>query len=338
MTNHSGASSPGVVALGASAGGIDALQRTVADLPGDLPVAVCVVLHIPATPRSVLADILARRTVLSVRPAHDGDLLRAGHIYVAPPDHHLLVASGRVRLDRGPKENGARPAIDPLFRSVATECGPRRAAVVLSGSLADGAAGAAAVAAAGGTVIVQEPKDAGMPSMPEAALAAVPTARTVAAQDLGALIAALAHGLDAAHHDGREATVSPNRIQAVPHARTGRPEGPPSGLTCPECHGPLWERETNGVIQFRCRVGHTFADEVLLEAKDGEVEAAMWSAIEALEEHAELIRKVAGRMADSGRDHAAAMLRRRADDTDRRAERLRSVVGAAEIEHQPETA
>jgi two-component system chemotaxis response regulator CheB len=337
MTNTSGARSPGVVALGASAGGIDALQRTVADLPANLPVAVCVVLHIPATPRSVLANIIARRTRLSVNTAHDGDVLRAGHIYVAPPDHHLVVAPGRVLLDRGPKENGARPAIDPLFRSIASSCGPRGAAVVLSGALADGASGAAMVAGAGGVVIVQDPKDASVPSMPEAAIAAVPSARVVAAHDLGALIAELAVDLDGAHHDQEEANVAPDSIRPFVGSR-GRPDGPPSGLTCPECHGPLWEKQTNGVVQFRCRVGHAFAEEVLLEAKDGEVEAAMWSAVETLEEHAELTRRVATRMADSGRESAAAMLRGRADTADHRAEVLRGVLAAADAEPAAKTA
>ena len=125
MTHDAGATPLGVIALGASAGGIDALQRAVAGLPPDSPFAFCVVLHLAATPRSVLADIIARRTRLSVRAAAHGDELRPGHVYVAPPDRHLLVADGRIVLDAGPKENSARPAIDVLFRSVAQSYGPR---------------------------------------------------------------------------------------------------------------------------------------------------------------------------------------------------------------------
>jgi two-component system chemotaxis response regulator CheB len=331
MSNTSGARSPGVVALGASAGGIDALQRTVADLPKGLPVAVCVVLHIPATPRSLLAEIIARRTVLDVSSGQDGEPLRAGHIYVAPPDHHMYVASGRIVLDRGPKENGTRPAIDPLFRSIASSCGPRGAVAVLSGALADGAAGAAAVAAAGGVVLVQAPGDASVPSMPEAAIAAVPTARLVAAHDLGAVIADLAVELDGAIHDQMEAIVAHEDTKPFAYARR-RPEGPPSGLTCPECKGPLWEQKSNGVTQFHCRVGHAFAEQILVEQKGGEVEAAMWSAIEALEEHAELLRKVAARMADGGRERAAEMLRGRADASEQRADLLRGVRAAADVQ------
>jgi two-component system chemotaxis response regulator CheB len=180
---------PGVIAIGASAGGIEALQRLMRELPADLAAAVCVVLHIPAASRSLLAEIIDRRTPLSVTTAYGSEVMRAGHVYVAPPDCHLRVAGGRTQLDRGPKENGVRPAVDPLFRSVAVEYGARGMAVVLSGSLSDGAGGAAAVAAAGGTVLVQRPDDAVVPSMPEAALAAVPDAVALTAAELAAELA-----------------------------------------------------------------------------------------------------------------------------------------------------
>ena len=178
----------GAVAIGASAGGIDALQRLLHALPEDLEAAVCVVLHIPASSRSLLAQVMARQTPLPVVQATDGTRLRAGHVYVAPPDRHLLLEAGAVRLTRGPKENGVRPAIDPLMRSLAVEYGPRGIAVIASGSLNDGAAGAAAVAAAGGAVLVQAPADATVPNMPEAALAAVPGAPAFPAAELGAEI------------------------------------------------------------------------------------------------------------------------------------------------------
>jgi two-component system chemotaxis response regulator CheB len=165
------------------------------ELPPDLRAAVCLVLHIPAASRSLLAEILDRQTPLPVAAAIDGDEMRAGHVYVAPPDRHLRVQAGRVRLERGPKENGVRPAIDPLFRSVAQEYGENATAVVLSGSLSDGAGGAAAVAAAGGSVLVQDPHDALVPSMPESALAAVPGAVRGSAPDLAAELARRAAAL-----------------------------------------------------------------------------------------------------------------------------------------------
>lgn len=329
MSGSPGATPPAIVALGASAGGVEALQRTIEGLPAALPAALCVVLHIPATTRSILAEILARKTALAVSQAVDGEEIQPGHVYVAPADHHLVVSEGRLVLDRGPKENGTRPAIDPLFRSVAAACGPRCAAVVLSGALADGAAGAAAVAASGGVVLVQDPADAAVPSMPEAALLAVPDARIGAAAELGEMIADVVPELTSEdRHHRKEDPVATDSSRPSARSRT-RPEGPPSTLTCPECSGPLWEESANGVTRFRCRVGHAYTEAVLVEAKGGEVEAALWAAVEALEEHAELLRKVASRLADKGVQPTPSSLRRRADVAAEQAEVLRGVLAAA---------
>lgn len=160
------------VGIGASAGGIDALTKVLARLPAELPHTLLIVLHVPARGRSVLADILNRRCDLAVLPAEDGVLLLAGHAYVAPPDRHLTVRGASAALTKGPRENSVRPAVDTLLRSLAAEQGPASVAVVLSGALVDGAAGARAVADAGGTVLVQDPAEALVTSMPAHAIAA----------------------------------------------------------------------------------------------------------------------------------------------------------------------
>ena len=311
-----------MVAIGASAGGIDALQRLLRSLPEGLPAAVCIVLHIPASGPSLLAQIIARHTDLPVSQAVAGERLRDGHVYVAPPDWHLLVRAGHVHLDRGPKENGVRPAIDPLFRSLADVYGERGIAVVLSGSLGDGAAGAAAVAAAGGVVLVQRPDDATVSSMPEAALGAVPEAAAYGAADLAQEIV---------RRCARFADVNPEDPPAPPHAgRSGSEHepasGPPSGFTCPECHGPLWERRSGSVVRYRCRVGHAFSEESLLDGKGSAIEAALWMALEALEERNELLNKLADRLAAAGRENSAASMRRRAGGAAQRAELIRGVL------------
>jgi two-component system, chemotaxis family, protein-glutamate methylesterase/glutaminase len=181
-----------VIGIGASAGGVEALTRIVRRLPADLEAAVCVVLHIPATGRSLLAPILDRETRLSARVAVDAEPLRAGRLYVAPADRHLIAEDGRLRLERGPKENGVRPAVDPMLRSLAAAYGERAVAVVLSGALGDGSSGALAVRRAGGTVIVQDPADATVPSMPESALEVIGTADLVLpAVEIGPALAAL---------------------------------------------------------------------------------------------------------------------------------------------------
>jgi len=160
-----------VIGIAASAGGVEALRHVVAALPAGLDAAVCIVLHIPPTGRSLLAPILGRNSPLDAVLATHGMPLRAGTLYVAPADHHLLVLADVLELTRGPKENGVRPAADPMFRSLARAWGDNAIAVVLSGALDDGAAGARAVADAGGTVVVQDPADAVVPGMPSATIA-----------------------------------------------------------------------------------------------------------------------------------------------------------------------
>ena len=158
-----------IMVIGASVGGVEALKTLVSDLPRDIPAALVVVQHIGRNP-SQLPELLARAGSLPAGHAGQGEVVRPGRIYVAPPDHHLLLMDGFTRLTRGPRENWARPAIDPLFRSAADIHGPRVIGVVLTGALNDGTAGLHAVRAAGGIAVVQHPADAACAEMPVSAL------------------------------------------------------------------------------------------------------------------------------------------------------------------------
>jgi two-component system chemotaxis response regulator CheB len=313
-----------VVGIGASAGGVDALIRLVRHLPGDLPAAICVVLHVPATGRSLLAPILDRVTDLSVSVAVDGEPLLPGRIYVAPPDRHLTVADGRIRLGRGPKENAVRPAVDPMLRSLAAAYGADGIAVVLSGALGDGSSGALAVKQAGGTVIVQDPDDATVASMPESALRAVGEVDAVLpSTEIGPALRRLADGAGADRENtGVDAQDDPQPPPA------DRAAGPPSPFSCPECNGPLWEADEGQVVRYRCRVGHAFSEDSLIIEQGSAVEAALWSALEALEERAEFLTRVAARHGD-----ARPRLRDRFDgaarDAQTRAELIRRALGTS---------
>lgn len=291
-----------MIGVAASAGGVEALRRLVTELPAGLDAAICVVLHIPPTGRSLLAPILDRDTALTAVLAEDGAPLRAGTIYVAPADHHLLVREDRLELSRGPKENNVRPAADPLLRSLAQSWGPCAVAVVLSGALDDGAAGAAAVANAGGVVLVQDPGDALVPGMPSAALSATDAAEVwPLAQLAGAVEQLVASEIPQLRE---EDTVTTEPDPAMAMGGPTRPDGPPTGFTCPECRGPLWEHKEGQLVRYRCRVGHAYSEEAMVDSQNSTVEAALWTALEVLEERAELLNRIAARPGTHPRSRA----------------------------------
>ena len=309
-----------VIGMGASAGGLEALMKVVSTLPDDFPAAVCIVLHVPPMGRSLLAPILSRRASLPVSTASHAERLRPGHVYVAPADRHLLVVNGRLELSRGPKENGVRPAVDPLLRCVAGYR-ERGVAVILSGTLGDGSAGAQAVARAGGAVIVQEPKDALFPSMPETALAAVGEADYILpAGDIGELLVKLAHETVEVRED--------ELVSVGGHDPAfQRPEGPATGFTCPECNGAIWELREGDLVRYRCRVGHAYSAEAFVNSQRESVEAAMWAALEMLEERVELLRRMAERHGSSN-PRTRRRLETSADNALERAELIRRALRA----------
>jgi two-component system, chemotaxis family, protein-glutamate methylesterase/glutaminase len=309
-----------VVGIGASAGGVDPLIRIVGSLPLDLQAAIFVVLHVPATGRSLLADILGRATDLPVRAAVDGEPIEAGTVYVAPPDRHLTVSNGQMTLDRGPKENGVRPAVDPMLRSLVAY-GDGAVAVILSGALGDGSTGALAVKRAGGTVLVQDPQEATVPSMPESALRAV--------GEVDGVLPAAEIGPELGRLSGA-APVVREEIEMTADAPAGgepeRPAGPPSAFTCPECHGSLWELSEGELVRYRCRVGHAYSEDAMLLEQGSAVEAALWSALEALEERAEFLSRIAGRHGDR-RPRLRDRFTGAAADAEERAELIRRALG-----------
>jgi two-component system chemotaxis response regulator CheB len=305
-----------VIGIGASAGGIDALLKVLGPIPADFPHAICVVLHIAATGTTALAHILDRRCDLPVRPAEPGAELKPGHVYVGVPDRHLLVRDHRLELTRGPKENGVRPAVDALLRSIAHAHGRNAVAVVLSGALGDGSDGARLVAQAGGGVIVQDPRDAVVASMPERAIALVgDAAEVLPASQIASALVSLGAG---ARQEEEETLDRPDELAQD----SRRPDGPATGFTCPECNGALWEVSEGDVVHYRCRIGHAFSEDSLVTEQGTALEAALWSALEVLEERAELLRRVADRHG-ADRPGVHRRFRAAADDADRRAALIR---------------
>lgn len=283
-----------VVVIGASAGGVEALRRVFAGVPETFAGAICVVLHVRAHAPSVLPAILTRAGHLAVRHAQDGDPLEPGAVVVGPPDYHLLVEEGRVRLWKGPHENRQRPAVDALFRSAAAAYGSATVGVVLSGALDDGAAGLGAIKAAGGVAIVQSPGDAAVPDMPRNALEFVAVDYAVPADDIGPLLARLVgeerEEVAALHLRPSPLVSTQSAINPPRHATNGSREL--AELTCPDCNGNLWEFTEGEVPRFECRVGHSYSLESLLAAQDESVERALWAGVRSLEENAALSRRL----------------------------------------------
>ncbi|RZU54094.1 two-component system chemotaxis response regulator CheB [Krasilnikovia cinnamomea] len=285
-----------IVAVGASAGGVEALRALVAGLPADFSGALLVVLHVPRDAPSALPAILSRSGPLTASTAVDGAELVPGCIYVAPTDHHMLLLDGRIRLTRGPAENGHRPAVDPLFRSVARAAGRRSIGVVLSGSRDDGAAGLASIVAHGGAAVVQEPSDALYPWMPKAALARTPGAYVAAAADLGGMLDRLTtvelSGPTAVAVDDDTLTAEV-AISSLEPLTTDELAEPAAGYGCPACGGALFQIGTESAPRYRCRVGHAWSPESLLDEQAIALEGALWMALRALEEKSALSRRMA---------------------------------------------
>jgi two-component system chemotaxis response regulator CheB len=318
-----------IVVVGASAGGMQALEKLVAGLPADLPAAVFVVWHLAPGARSVLPAVLDRAGPLSAAFPEDGDPIRPGRIYVAPNDHHLLLERGYMRVTKGPKENRFRPAVDPLFRSAAYIYGPRAIGVVLSGSLDDGTAGLWAIKLRGGTAVVQDPQDALHRSMPLNALDNVKVDYTLPVADMGALLARLA-GEEAApeplvaaeERDKMEAEVKiarevDSRIENILQY------GQLSPFTCPECHGVLTMFREGNILRFRCHTGHAVSSATLLESNTEQVEQRLMDAMRALDEIIMLLNKLGEEYAQQGNTTAAEQAFNRARDAYERSRPIR---------------
>jgi two-component system chemotaxis response regulator CheB len=284
-----------LVVVGASAGGVEALRQLAGDLPADFPAAVLIVLHLPSSAFSALPSILNRVGPLPAHTARDGMALEGGTVLVAPPDHHLLLHGSRVVLGRGPKENGHRPAIDPLFRSAARWHGSRVIGVVLSGALDDGAAGLWTIADRRGAAVVQEPETALYDSMPRAALNAVPDAHVVPIGELAKVLVELCNEeIEAPVHPVAPDLATEAAIAALEEAAFADPDRPgrPAAMTCPDCNGAMFEFDEGDLVRYRCRVGHAWSAESLLLQQVEAAETALWAAIRALEEKAALHRKI----------------------------------------------
>ena len=287
-----------IVVVGASAGGVPTLKDLVRLLPADLPAAMFIVLHMSPDAKSILPELLSRRSRLPVSFAEDEGEIRTGHIYLAPPDHHLLLEYDRIRLVRGPRENRNRPSIDVLFRSAAWAFGPRVVGVVLTGYLDDGTAGLWAIKTCGGVTVVQDAADALHHDMPANAARAIDVDYSLPVAQIAPLLVRLAgESVSEPLGDERPASIKTE----IGFAKMERDItdmnslGTLSAFTCPTCHGALWELDGD-VLRYRCHTGHAFTRDSLVEEQTVEVEDALYSAMRAVEEKALVLRRLSERL------------------------------------------
>jgi two-component system, chemotaxis family, protein-glutamate methylesterase/glutaminase len=311
-----------LVVLGASAGGVEVLMKLARALPPSFPAPMVIVLHVSGD--STLPEILARVSAVPVSHARHGEHLLPGRVYVAPPDRHLTVQDGALLVTRGPRENGHRPAIDPLFRSAARAHRERVIGVVLSGQLDDGSAGLLAIKSRGGVTIVQDPDDAAFPSMPRNAIRYVDVDHVLAADRI---VPALLELIEGGRMKGGKRAAATTRKKTRPSqrrlsaARIAGRQGSDT-LVCPECQGPLERVDSGPLTQWTCAVGHSFSPESLTEAQTDALERVLWMAVRTLTERAQVQRQTTGRLSGA----AAERMRERGEATAQDVELIRSIL------------
>jgi two-component system, chemotaxis family, protein-glutamate methylesterase/glutaminase len=317
-----------VIVIGASAGGVGSLQRVAERLPPALPASVFVTLHLPEGVRSVLPRILERAGPLPAGHAQNGQTIEPGRIYIAPPGYHMTLERDRVRVSRGAREHGLRPAIDPLFRSAALAFGPRVIGVVLSGQLDDGTVGLAEIKHAGGIAVVQDPEETAFPSMPRSAIAHVNVDYVLPADEIGPMLEHLVRTEQTADRETglREAQVRSELDVLTNHQDEREKPGQPSPFACPDCGGVLWELAEGELLRFRCRVGHAFTADSLIAAEAQTIEESLWTALRAIEEQLAVKKRLAERMARQGRAAAGDQLLARARELEHHGQQIRSLL------------
>lgn len=306
------------IVVGASAGGVEALSRLAATLPADLNAAVFVVLHIGAHP-SELPSLLAAAGPLPAKHADNDETVSMGRIYVAPSDRHMTVRDGKISLSRGPRENWARPAINPLFRSAAVEYGPGLIGIILTGRLNDGSAGLLEVKRRGGITIVQSPQDAAYPAMPASALAHAVPDHCLPLDDIGPLVARLLR-----LERPVPATATPEGSHPMTSEQTF---DRPIALTCPDCGGALRPVPVgSSLIEYRCHIQHVYTAEVLAEAHFEQMERIVRAAERVVHERSELCLQRADLADETGMAEMAHQWRIAARQALNRAYELRDLI------------
>jgi two-component system, chemotaxis family, protein-glutamate methylesterase/glutaminase len=318
-----------IILIGASSGGLEVIRELVSRLPHDFNAAIFIVWHMAPTIFGVLPQLLNKIDKVHAAHAYDGEEIQPDRIYVAPPDRHMLIEHGKIRITRGPKENRFRPAIDPLFRSAAYAYGPLAIGIILSGALDDGTAGLWAIKHFGGIAIVQDPKEATVASMPESALREVKVDHCLPISGIAEKLLELVRGRNVVGEPQKDERVEREiDIAKEENAfeRNIMKFGNLSPYTCPECHGVLTALHDGTIERYRCHTGHAFSADTLLSAVSESVEESIYSAIRGMDECIILLNHMGDHLAEKNEMKLAASYFKKAQQTNERATQLRKLV------------
>jgi two-component system, chemotaxis family, protein-glutamate methylesterase/glutaminase len=319
-----------IVVIGTSAGGLEALDEVIGQLPAGLPASIFIVQHLaPENTGKALLHRLGRHKAFNCKLASNGEAFEKGRIYVAPADYHLLVKKETLLVTKGARENRYRPAVDPLFRSAAVAYGPSVIGVILTGMLDDGTAGLVAIQKCGGVTVVQDPKDAAYPEMPQSALNASKVDHCVPLVGMGQLLEKLIH-----EAPGKSQPIPPDiRTEGEIAERVLSDVAQVNGLgsqvpyNCPNCGGVLWEMDNPDLRRYRCHTGHSFTASALLESQSEKIEETLWVSLRMLEERKNLLNNMVQKETRASGKKSYA---ERAEETGVHIERIRDMLLAPE--------
>ena len=321
-----------IVVIGASAGGLHSIIEVVAQLKSGMDLSVLIVLHITKISLGeILVNRIQKNTTYTCKIAEHGETLQSEHLYIAPPDVHLMLKKDLVQLGKGPAENRWRPSIDVLFRSAAAAYNSRVVGIVLSGLMQDGTSGMEAIKRSGGTTVVQDPEEAEYPDMPLSVLNNVEVDYVLNLHKIGALLQEMSNGGRPPQKEVpidivKEAQIAERVIAGMDNMEE---LGVKSLYSCPDCGGGLWEVEGDKIRHFRCHIGHSYIEKDLLLRQVEALESTLWVATRMMEERRNLLTRMAAEEKSKGWMHSAALKQERAEEMKMHIDRLKEILYSA---------
>jgi two-component system, chemotaxis family, protein-glutamate methylesterase/glutaminase len=325
-----------IIVIGTSAGGLNALTELVSSLKPGMDASFFIVMHLSRTAISeFLVNRLQPKTKYKCVQAEENMEIEKGFIYIARPNHHLIIKNDHIQLGMGPQENRWRPSIDVLFRTAAVSYNSKCIGIILTGMLDDGTIGMGAIKKAGGITIVQNPEEAEYPDMPLSVLNSIEIDHCVNLSEMGNLLAEITS-------DSREnAPVPPELVTEAEIAETAVADfskveilGEPAIYACPDCGGSLWtiheENDGKSVDRYRCHIGHAYTDLQLVTKQNDVVESTLWVAMRLMEERKKLLTKLEGDNLKRGYQNTALEYSRQADEMDIHISQLKEILAGTQ--------